>query len=311
MDLKYTPQLATLAQKPPSGEQWLHEIKHDGYRMGCVLSSGKPRLISRNGNDWTPKFAEVIRAAQALRIQNAVFDGELAVLLPDGRTTFQGMQNLGSSTNRRSLVYFVFDLLQLEDRDLRPEPLHARKELLRSTIPPSLGILRYVDYIVGDGAAVLERACAFGVEGIVSKRRDRPHRAGRSTEWVKVKCLETANFVIGGFTEPEGSRVGIGALLLGYYDGDDLIYAGRVGTGRGFTTAFLAELRRSLDPMRRPNCPFAGRSRAHLPKSACWVSPDLVCSVSYVERTADGHLRHPTFVGFCPGTDPRSVIRSA
>ena len=310
--MDYEPQLPTLAASPPSGDAWLHELKLDGYRAGCTVDGPRVRLISRNGKDWPHAFPELEAAVKSLQLSRALFDGELAVVLPDGRTSFQGMQNAADARARGALVYFAFDLLELGDRDLRAMPLEHRKAELRETLRQAPSMLRFVDHVIGGGDEVFRRACALGVEGIVSKRRDRPHRRGRSTEWLKIKCVRSSNFVIGGFTDPAGARAGIGAMLLGYYDlGGELVYAGSVGTGKGFTAAFLEELRRGLESLEVRACPFARRSRTPLPRRAHWVRPELVASVTYLEFTRDGHLRHPSFLNFVRGVDPRTVGRGA
>ncbi len=215
----FRPQLALLVKSVPEGTEWFHEIKYDGYRIGCRVDGRDVTLYSRNNRDWTSSFPDVVAAARALKTRNAFLDGEVAVVLPDGRTSFQALQNAIGSRGAGALVYFVFDLLFLDGDDLGTAPLETRKQRLSELLQRSPGgIIHYSDHVVGNGAALFERACALKLEGIVSKRRDLPYQAGRHDSWVKTKCINRQEFVIGGFTDPEGSRVGIGALLVGYYD---------------------------------------------------------------------------------------------
>jgi bifunctional non-homologous end joining protein LigD len=310
--MRYEPQLATLVATAPEGDDWLHEIKYDGYRIGCVLKRGRARLISRNGNDWSERFAEVTAAAEALSAESALIDGEVAVLLPDGRTSFQALQNALGSRGGAHLVYFVFDLHELDGTDLRRKPLEERKAALRKLVEKGGRrgdrLIRYSDHVVGQGPRVFEQACKTGVEGIVAKRRDEPHRAGRTTGWLKVKCVARQEMVIGGFTEPEGSRAGLGALLLGVYEDGALVYSGKVGTG--FTQASARALRQRLDRIEQDDCPFQPRPLARLVgKGAHWVAPRLVAEVAFAEWTADGRIRHPSFQGMRDDRSPLDVKR--
>src|ERR1051325_2460941 len=182
----FHPQLATLVKKTPRGDEWLHEIKFDGYRIGCRIGDGRTQLLSRNGKDWTNHFPEVARAAERLPVERALVDGEVAVLLEDGRTSFQALQN-ASEGRKGSLVYLVFDLLHLDGRDLSIEPLEERKRVLAKLVARQREPerIRYSDHFTGRGDDVLREACRTGLEGIVSKRRDLPYRAGRSDAWLK------------------------------------------------------------------------------------------------------------------------------
>jgi bifunctional non-homologous end joining protein LigD len=306
--LDYQPQLASLVTTPPSGGDWCHEIKYDGYRIGCRIAGGTITLMSRNGKDWTAAFPEIVEAASRLDTDDALVDGEVAIVLADGRTSFQALQNaLSSKTTRESLVYIVFDLLRLDHADLRREPLAQRKAQLASLVGRSTGRIRYSDHMSGDGRAVLAEACRVGLEGIVSKRLDKPYRAGRSSDWVKSKCSRRQEFVIGGFTDPEGSRAGLGALLVGHYQANRLIFAGKVGTG--FTHAGALELRRTLDALAQGQSPFDPLPPRAIARRAHWVRPRLVCEVSFTEWTGDGMIRHPVFNGLRQDKRPRDVVR--
>src|SRR5688572_4314044 len=294
---EYVPQLATLVQRPPAGREWWHEIKIDGYRIGCRIHKGQITLISRNGKDWTSHFPEVVEALQRLRLDDALLDGEVAALLPDGRSSFQALQNaLHRTSGRATLVYFVFDLLRLEGESLETQPLSARKQRLAELLPKAPGgRIRLSEHIEGSGAGVLERACALGLEGIVSKRKDRPYHRGRTSEWVKAKCTQRQELVIGGFTDPSGTRAGLGALLIGYHANGEFVFAGKVGTG--FTQKSAVELRRTLESLKRATSPFDVGPPRLIARHAHWVQPTLVCEVSFTEWTDDGVLRHPVFQG--------------
>ena len=294
----FRPQLATLVENPPPGDEWVHEVKFDGYRIGCRIEGNDIRLISRNGNDWTANFPEVRQAAAQLNVQRAFLDGEVAVVLADGRTSFQALQNVSNSKPPRDLTYFVFDLLHLDGEDIARLPLEKRKERVKRLLESAsgAGCIRYADHISGHGPEFFQQACRLGLEGIVSKRRDMPYQPGRNDCWLKAKCLQRQEFVVGGFTDPEGSRVGLGALLVGVRnDTGALVYAGKVGTG--FTQKSARELRRRLDALEQKHCPFATRPPGSLGRNAHWVQPVLAAEVTFTEWTQDGKIRHPSFQG--------------
>jgi bifunctional non-homologous end joining protein LigD len=300
-------QLATLVAEAPDGPGWLHEQKFDGYRILAELERGEVRLLSRRFKDWTHAFPKVAAAVARLPAGRAVLDGEVAAVLPDGRTSFQLLQNRGTD-----VVYFAFDLLAEDGDDLTQLPLEDRKARLEQLIARAgRGLpIRYSDHVIGGGREFFELACQRGLEGIVSKRRDRPYLPGRGTAWVKTKCLQRQELVIGGFTDPEGSRRGIGALLVGHYVGSQLVYAGKVGTG--YTHAMLLELRKRLTPIERATSPFSPEPpRAWTGASRHWVAPELVAEVAFSEWTNDGRLRHPSFQGLRFDKAPRDVVREA
>jgi len=304
----YVPQLATLVDTPPSGDEWLHEIKYDGYRIGARVRNGRVSLYTRNGNDWTPAFPEVADAVDHLGLNDTLIDGEVAVVLPDGRTSFQALQNTAGGGSRGTLVYFVFDLLRIKGETLESRPLEERKALLKKLVGNrSTGRIRFSEHIEGNGQAFFSEACRAGLEGIVSKRRDQPYRAGRHGGWVKTKCVQRQEFVIGGFTDPEGMRAGIGALLIGYYDGGRLVFCGKVGTG--FTHKLALELRARLDRIEQTTCPFPSSPAGRLGRNAHWVKPELVCEVVFTEWTSDGKIRHPSFQGLRSDKNPKEIIR--
>jgi bifunctional non-homologous end joining protein LigD len=293
---EYNPQLATLGSEPPSGDRWLHEIKYDGYRIGCIIDKKGVRLISRNGKDWTHVFPSIAEAAKKLKTRDAIIDGEVAMVMEDGRTSFAALQQAAAGTaSHTPLVYFVFDLLRLNGERLDQLPLEERKRRLRALVgAKQTGRVRYAEHILGEGEKLFEHATTIGLEGIISKRRDLPYEPGRSDSWRKSKVIQRGVFVIGGVTDPEGSRVGLGALLVGYCDESRLIFAGRVGTG--FSHAFAVELRERLDKLAQKHCPFDPPIVKGPERLAHWVKPVLMCEATYTEWTNDGRLRHPVFV---------------
>ncbi len=299
------PQLATLVPEAPEGEEWLHEIKFDGYRAICRIDKGKARFLTRKGLDWTDKLRPLDAAARQIPVNAALLDGEVVVLDAHGASDFQALQEALSDGAGDRLVYFVFDLLHLDGTDLTGVPLERRKDLLKEIVAGRDGAIRYSDHFDGRGPEVRERACSFALEGVVSKRRDRPYRSGRSRDWIKTKCLSRQEFVIVGYTPPQGERKGLGALLLGYNDnGGRLTYAGKVGTG--FSEKTLNELRARLEPTRIDKPAVAGPPKE---RSARWVEPRLVAEVGFTQWTRDGVLRHPSFHGLRLDKEPGEVVR--
>ena len=304
---RYSPQLAQLVKGAPAGREWLHEVKYDGYRIGCRIDGARVTLLSRNGKDWTDAFPEIVRAARAMKLRSALFDGEVCVVEPDGRTSFQALQNASSGGARASIIYFVFDLLYLDGRRLLSQPLEARKRALETLVRVDGGRFRYAEHLDADGPSAFREACRLGLEGIVSKRRDDPYQSGKRAGWLKTKCVQRQEFVIGGFTDPEGSREGIGALLAGYYEGKQLVFAGKVGTG--FTVKSARDLRARLDRIETTTCPFTPRPAGWLGRNAHWVRPVLVGEVVFTEWTGEGKIRHPSFQGVRGDKKPRDVVR--
>ncbi|HET7694735.1 MAG TPA: DNA ligase D [Vicinamibacterales bacterium] len=301
---QYDPQLAQLVKEAPSGAEWLHELKYDGYRIGCRIDGRSVTLLSRNGKDWTEAFPEIVRAAQSLRVKSALLDGEVCVVLPDGRTSFQGLQNLAAA-DRSRLVYFVFDLIYLDGRSLAAEPLEARKAALKKIVRGER--IKFSEHLDADGPEAHREACRLRLEGIVSKPRNAPYQSGKRVGWLKTKCVSRQEFVIGGFTDPEGSREGIGAILVGVYDGGRLRFAGKVGTG--FTVKSARELRTTLNRLEIPSSPFTPPPPGWLGRNAHWVKPALVGEVEFTEWTGDGKIRHPSFQGLRRDKPPEAVVR--
>jgi DNA ligase D-like protein (predicted ligase) len=297
------PQLTKLVDEPPDGAEWLHEIKFDGYRMHARLDRGAVRLLTRTGRDWTRKYPAIAAAVASLPARQVYLDGELCGVRPDGATSFSLIQNASDSGKGDALVFFLFDLLHLDGEAVSLRPLKERKErlqmLLAATSPP----LQYSDHQIDRGRAFYEHACALKVEGIVSKRVDAPYAPGNRGLWLKVKCLNREEFVVVGWTEPEGSRPWLGALLLAYYDSDGrLVYAGRAGTG--IDHAELKRLWRRLQPLATSKMPLdvppPRDSRFGSPlvlSRVHWVRPELVAEVKYLTWTEDNLLRQVVYEG--------------
>ena len=300
------PQLATLVTTPPEGEEWVHELKYDGYRILCRIQGGRATLLTRNGNDWTAKLPHIARAAADLAVKTAWLDGEVVALLPDGRVSFQTLQNAFDTHSDSNLVYFVFDLLYLDGYDLRPALLIERKRLLSALFQDSspTDLIHYSDHITGKGDVAFTEACRSGMEGLIAKRADASYVGGRNRNWVKVKCGRRQEFVIGGFTDPSGSRRGFGALLLGVYDTHgQLRFSGRTGTG--FSQRSLKELHSRLKKLEQDTSPFSNPPRE---RGLHWVKPTLVAEVAFAEWTNEDQLRQASFQGLREDKDPRKVI---
>jgi DNA ligase D-like protein (predicted ligase) len=296
------PQLSKPVEKPPSGPQWLHEIKLDGFRMAARVDNGRVKLLTRTGLDWTDKYPSAIAALANLNVKTAYIDGELCGVDDAGLPSFARTQAATDGVSEARLVYYAFDLLHLDGRDVSRLPLIERKTLLEPLIVGQLG-LQFNGHETGDGELILKHAGKLGFEGVVSKTIDAPYASGNRGLWRKAKWLNRQGFVIVGWSDPEGSRPHLGAPLLGYYSDDGkLIYAGRVGTG--MPDKVLADLRRRLDPIARKSPPlnvlpprktrFGSAlvlSRVH------WVDPKLVAEITYLTWTADNLLRHTVYVG--------------
>jgi bifunctional non-homologous end joining protein LigD len=305
--------LAESRDQPFSGAGWMFELKVDGYRV-LGARDGAARLFSRNRNDLSACFPEVVRALRALPLDRLLLDGEVVALDEMGRPSFQRLQQRAQLRRpldiRRATVdcpvtFFAFDLLALEDFDLRPLHLSARKALLRRVVP-SAGVIRFLDHFEEDGEVLYQQVQKLGLEGIVAKRADSSYRAGRSANWLKIRTRRTEDFVVVGFSAPKGSRSGFGALYLGLYLDGELTYAGRAGSG--FSDAQLTGMRAKLEDIRRPDPPCAGPIPKE--KGASWVEPELVCEVEYTERTEEGLLRQPVFLRFREDKRPEECVGS-
>jgi bifunctional non-homologous end joining protein LigD len=301
--------LATLVKEAPEGDQWLHEMKYDGYRMLCRIDKGKTKIFSRNHKDWTDELKHLAKAASALPVKQAILDGEVVAFKADGTTDFQTMQNVFSEGRVHELAYYAFDLLYANGLDLRNVALEERKAILAQIVPPGTSeTIRFSEHVVSDGPQFFQQASKLGLEGIVCKLRTGTYTAGRSYDWLKVKSSNREEFVVGGFTDP-GVRGGFGALLLGYYnDRHELVYAGKVGTG--FSDKFLAFFRNQLDSSVQKESPFVDlRRTTGEAKDAHWVRPHHVAQVAFTEWTRGGHLRHPSFLGLREDKPTSKVVR--
>jgi bifunctional non-homologous end joining protein LigD len=302
-----TPALCTLVEAPPDGNEWLHEIKYDGYRMVARIERGKARLYSRNGKEWTAVLRSVAAALGALPVKSAWIDGEVCALDSEGRTSFQALQN-ALATPGAALTFFAFDLLYRDGYDLRSLALTERKRLLREAVGEGSKVIRIGPEVAGGGADFFRQVCKLGLEGAVSKRIDSRYVEGKRTrDWLKVKCLQRQEMVIGGYTEPQGARKGFGALLLGVYEDGKLRYAGKVGTG--FDARTLATMYPLLVQRERKDPPFVNPPRGYEAKGAHWIEPDLVGAVAFTEWSNDGALRHPSFQGLRADKKAQEVVR--
>jgi bifunctional non-homologous end joining protein LigD len=297
------PQLATLVTEAPEGEQWVHEIKYDGYRAVAALGEGHARIYTRSGQDWSAKFPGIVAALRKIKIASALVDGEIVALDAKGKSSFAGLQQ-GLKSGNVPLVYYVFDLLELDGHDLRSEPLIERKKKLRKLLQKAPDEIRFSDYVVGHGHELFARACRMGLEGIVSKRADKSYESKRSQSWLKTKCTGDDEFVIGGYRVSDKKGRAFASLLIGEFKGKDLHYCGRVGTG--FDEQDLESLGAKFAKLARKTCPFVEVPR-EIARDARWVDPKLVAQIAFTERTRDGLLRHPAFLGLRQDKPAREV----
>jgi bifunctional non-homologous end joining protein LigD len=302
------PELATLVDEPPAdAANWIFEIKFDGYRMLARVERGRIRLITRNGNDWTAKLPQLEQVLQTMDLPDGWYDGEIIMPGEQGPSDFQALQGAFDSARTADIVYYLFDLPYCADYDLREVPLLERRAVLKRIVErkPNERV-RFSEEFDAPPDQVLESACRLGLEGVIGKRQGSAYATRRSSDWIKLKCHLRQEFVIGGWTDPQGSRTGIGSLLLGVYDEQGhLQYSGNVGTG--FNEETLRELRARLDAVAAGNSPFAPNST--IPKKPHWVKPQLVCEVTFGEWTRDGRIRHSVFHGLRDDKKPAGVVR--
>jgi bifunctional non-homologous end joining protein LigD len=297
------PMLATLTETYFSDPDWVFEPKLDGVRALALKHAGNVKLMSRNQLSLNDRYPEVATAVSQLSVENAILDGEVAVV-SGGVSRFQSLQR-HLLEGGGSLVYFVFDAPQLGNYDITRLPLLVRKDLLARVVPSKSGAIELVSYREELGEAYLEEACERGWEGLIAKRASSSYVSGRSKEWLKFKCSKEQEFVVGGFTDPKGSRVGLGALLVGYYDSGKLIYAGKVGTG--YNSRVLRALTERLTDLEQDECPFHGPPPVR--KAVHWVKPEIVVQIGFGEWTRDGRLRHPRFLGIRDDKRAPEVVR--
>jgi bifunctional non-homologous end joining protein LigD len=306
------PQLCKTVAKIPAGDAWAHEIKYNGFRMHARIVGGVASLLTRNCLDWAAKYPAIAGALGALKCRQAYLDGELCAVRPDGTTSLSALQGRGGA--KSALVYFAFDLLHLDGDNLARQPLLERKATLEALLSGAPASIRFSEHTIGGGARVFAEAAKLGLEGIVSKQIDKPYEPGNRGIWVKTKLLNRQEFVVVGWTDPEGFRSSLGSLLLGYYTDDGrLIYAGRAGTG--MTEADLKALLKKLRPLAAKKMtvdapPKTNRFGKPLQLSRIhWVRPQLVAEVTYLEWTADGLLRHVVYEGLREDKAARDVCR--
>lgn len=309
-----TAMLATLSDRRDFDDGWIFERKLDGIRALAAREGEDVRLLSRGAKLLDAAFPELAEALAAQRCSDFTIDGEI-VALKDGATDFSRLQRRIGLTrpaearaSKVEVTYFVFDLMRLEGKDTTRLPLLERKSLLQEALDFK-GPLRYTTHrrAAADARPALEQACSRGWEGLIAKRADAPYAHRRSADWLKLKCARGQEFVVGGFTEPQGSRVGFGALLLGYHPrgGDRLRYAGKVGTG--WDTKTLRALRSRLDGLEQHDSPFDGEVRER--GVVHWVRPEFIAQIGFTEWTRDGMLRHPRYLGTREDKRPRDVVR--
>jgi bifunctional non-homologous end joining protein LigD len=313
------PMKPRLLDEPPATGDWSYELKFDGIRACAVKSGSKVSLISRNGNELRARYPNVAEAVTNLPVDECVIDGEVVALDAEGRSSFQLLQGLEMEGRKSPICFYVFDLLQLSGRSLTGLPLTARKQLLAQLCDGVGDPIRFSGEIGGDATTLLNEVKRRGLEGLIGKLRDSVYEPGqRSGAWIKLKVLNEQEFVIGGFTPPQGARQHFGALLVGYHEKKKFLFAGKVGTG--FDTKSLAALHKKLKSEKRDDCPFAdlpskqggqwvqGITPAMMRKIQ-WVNPVFVCQVKFAEWTRDGKLRQAVFLGLREDKKPGDVVR--
>jgi bifunctional non-homologous end joining protein LigD len=313
------PMKPRLLESPPAGKDWVYEIKFDGIRALAIKNGKKVSLMSRNQNELGPRYPDILQSIKDLPLNDCVLDGEVVALDGKGRSSFQLLQALEMEGRKSPVYYYVFDLLEAEGKSLLSLPLERRKELLGAIRGSAADPLRYSDNIGGEPEALLREIKRIGLEGIVGKQRQSVYEPGRrSGAWIKLKCLNEQEFVIGGYTPPAGSRKYFGALLVGYYNDGKLCFAGKVGTG--FNGKMLAALYKQFQKEWRNDCPFvdlpskqAGKWVQGITPSEArkcvWINPVFVCQVRFAEWTRDGKLRQPVFLGLREDKKAKEVVR--
>jgi len=291
--------LATLVDDPFSRPEWVFETKWDGFRSLCFVRDGRSRFVSRNQIDMTPQYPELAEVAKRIEAPEAILDGEIVALDKDGMPRFQLLQpRVGRKSGIEALrgqghiVYYVFDLLYLDGYDLMPCPLVERKKALEQILRPA-GFIKLSEHIVGDGEAFFEQIDKFHLEGMIAKRAASPYVQKRSRDWLKVKTVVRSEVVVGGYTEPRGSRSHFGALVVGLYHEGELHYVAHVGGG--FNERALGQMFKLMQPLKTKKSPFVDAPKTNEPVQ--WLKPKLVAEVKFSEWTADRRLRHPVFIG--------------
>ncbi len=300
------PCLALLKAKPPSGPDWIYEIKWDGYRVAVHIEPNSVRIITRGGHDWTERFPAIADAARKLGVGTAILDGEAVVLDNEGRSDFGALQrSLGGRGGKKAsaeAVLYAFDLLYFDGHDLTNMELSGRRHLLEDLIGESEGAIRVSQEVEADGPTLLAAACEHGFEGIIAKHRDSTYRSGRLGDWQKIKCVQSESFVIVGYEPSTAARGGIGSLLLAAYQGDAFVYVGSVGTG--FKEKDAIELRRMLDALKTKRPTVAVDK-----KGVVFAQPTLIAEIEFRAWTDDGKLRHASYKGLREVQDNAAIYK--
>ena len=307
MPRSFYPELATLVEKPPSGNEWLHEVKFDGYRLLCFIKDKKIKFLTRNQKDWTEKFKELQLEINKLNLKSAILDGEVIAINKKKQSDFQLLSNSISKKGKSTLSYVIFDLIYYQGKDLTHCALEDRKKLLRKLIPLNNKKLIFSSHIDGnDGDIFFKKACKKGLEGIISKKKDSPYISGRNRNWLKIKCSKRQEFLVIGFTPGNGSRHHFASLLLAVYGNKNtLLYCGKVGTG--FNENSLKNIRKLLNKYKTNKIPFKVLPPALGPVT--WVLPRVIVEVEFTEWTRAGVLRHPSFKGLRKDKRPNEIIK--
>jgi bifunctional non-homologous end joining protein LigD len=310
---------AKLVEKPPATGDWIYELKFDGIRLITVKTDKKVSLFSRNQNDLSARFPEIVEAIADLPARECVIDGEVVALDDEGRSSFQLLQALEMEGWKSPVYFYAFDLLQLDGKNLLGVPLEARKNVLEKLSTDADDPIRYSGAIGSEAEPLLDEVKRRGLEGLIGKQRNSVYEPGRrSGAWIKLKCVHEQEFVIGGYTPPQGARKHFGAILVGYHDKKKLVFAGKVGTG--FTAKSLSTLYKKLQNEARDGCPFVDLPSKQngkwvqgitpsMMKKMRWVNPKFVAQIKFAEWTRDGKLRAPVFLALREDKKPTDVVR--